>query len=71
MQSLFAPASNLVFLTWMHLLAGGSLDALVPYVVVRAMTPLVLGPVCASACSGGPGRTCRLSETMPGTASLF
>ncbi len=34
-QSVFAPASNLIFLTWMHLLAGGALDALVPYVVVR------------------------------------
>ena len=35
LQSVFAPASNLIFLTWMHLLAGGGLDALVPYVVVR------------------------------------
>ena len=33
-QSVFAPASNLVFLTWMHLLGGGTLAALMPYIVV-------------------------------------
>ena len=33
-QSVFAPASNLIFLTWMHLLGGGSLNALMPYIVV-------------------------------------
>jgi protein Mpv17 len=40
-QSVFAPASNLIFLTWMHLLAGGALDALVPYVVTTLPKVLI------------------------------
>ena len=34
-QALFAPATNVVFLSWMHILGGGEAGAMIPYVLVR------------------------------------
>ncbi len=47
-QSVFAPASNLVFLTWMHLLGGGTLAALMPYIVVSSDLPNLEYPACVA-----------------------
>lgn len=33
-QTLFAPASNVVFLAWMHILGGGGVGGMIPYIAV-------------------------------------